>query len=108
MQKPYPPIIVGGAFPHAARRAALYGDGWMPVAMLLPDDTAAQFHAMVREAGRDPADCPIDVMAPAEDLDALKRYRDMGIRRVVPFLPTATADVALPILDRWADLIRKL
>ena len=27
VQKPHPPIIVGGAFPHAARRAIAYGDG---------------------------------------------------------------------------------
>src|ERR1051326_8175137 len=29
-QKPHPPIIVGGAFPYAARRAVRYGDGWIP------------------------------------------------------------------------------
>src|SRR5437868_3706959 len=29
-QKPHPPVIVGGAFPHAARRAIRYGDGWIP------------------------------------------------------------------------------
>src|SRR3954468_19473393 len=30
VQKPHPPIIVGGAFPFGARRALHYGDGWMP------------------------------------------------------------------------------
>ena len=30
VQKPHPPVIVGGAFPHAARRALAYGDGWIP------------------------------------------------------------------------------
>src|SRR5271169_5967310 len=30
VQKPYPPILVGGAFPWAARRAVRYGDGWYP------------------------------------------------------------------------------
>ena len=29
-QKPYPPILLGGAFPWAARRAVRYGDGWYP------------------------------------------------------------------------------
>ncbi|MBR1212847.1 LLM class F420-dependent oxidoreductase [Bradyrhizobium sp. JYMT SZCCT0180] len=32
VQKPHPPIIVGGAFPFGARRALRYGDGWMPTA----------------------------------------------------------------------------
>ncbi len=31
VQKPYPPILVGGAFPQAARRAIRYGDGWCPI-----------------------------------------------------------------------------
>ena len=30
VQKPHPPILVGGAFPYSARRAVRYGDGWMP------------------------------------------------------------------------------
>src|SRR5882757_4504287 len=30
VQKPNPPVIVGGAFPYGARRAVRYGDGWMP------------------------------------------------------------------------------
>jgi alkanesulfonate monooxygenase SsuD/methylene tetrahydromethanopterin reductase-like flavin-dependent oxidoreductase (luciferase family) len=27
----HPPILVGGGFPQAARRAIRYGDGWCPV-----------------------------------------------------------------------------
>ena len=36
-----PPIIVGGAPPHALRRAVRFGDGWMPTAL----------HADVLESG---------------------------------------------------------
>ena len=32
VQKPHPPVIVGGAFPWAARRAIRYGNGWIPIA----------------------------------------------------------------------------
>ena len=32
VQKPHPPVIVGGAFPQAARRAVRYGEGWIPLA----------------------------------------------------------------------------
>ena len=31
VQKPHPPIIIGGGFPQAAKRAIAYGDGWMPI-----------------------------------------------------------------------------
>src|ERR1700731_2066626 len=30
VQKPHPPVLVGGAFPYGARRALAYGNGWMP------------------------------------------------------------------------------
>jgi alkanesulfonate monooxygenase SsuD/methylene tetrahydromethanopterin reductase-like flavin-dependent oxidoreductase (luciferase family) len=32
MQKPHPPIHVGGAFPYDPRRVIRYGDGWIPTA----------------------------------------------------------------------------
>ena len=32
VQKPHPPVIVGGAYPQAARRAVRYGEGWIPLA----------------------------------------------------------------------------
>ena len=38
----------------------------------------------------------------------LKRYRDIGIARVATSLPAAKEDVVLPILDRWAGLIRQV
>src|SRR5580658_5954221 len=32
VQKPHPPVILGGSFPQAARRAIRYGNGWVPIA----------------------------------------------------------------------------
>ena len=46
------------------------------------------------------------VFGVSEDLDRLKLYRDRGIARVVVSLPSANADEILPMLDRWAELIR--
>jgi len=112
VQKPYPPIIVGGAFPHAARRAVRYGDGWVPIAGRAPygdvHDYLPKFKAMVPEAGRDLAALPITLFGGTEDLDLLKRYRDMGIARVVTTLPPEPADKTLPVLDRWSELIRRV
>ena len=110
VQKPHPPVIVGGAFPHGARRAVRYGDGWIPLAGRPGSDifdNMPKFQAMLKEAGRDPATCPVSIFGAAEDGDALKRYRDLGVVRVTPSLPAAKEDVVLPILDRWAALIRQ-
>jgi probable F420-dependent oxidoreductase len=112
VQKPHPPIIVGGAFPHAARRAVRYGDGWVPIAGRAPygdvNDYLPKFKQMVAEAGRDPAALPITLFGGTEDADLLKRYRDMGVTRVVTTLPPEPAAKTLPVLDRWAELIRRV
>jgi hypothetical protein len=43
-----------------------------------------------------------------EDADRLARYRDLGIVRVVVGLPSAPAAEILPLLDRWAELVRQI
>ena len=110
VQKPYPPIIVGGAFPHAARRAIRYGDGWVPIAGRAPygdvNEYLPKFKQMAAEAGRDLAALPITLFGGTEDADLLKRCGDMGVTRVVTTLPPEPADKTLPVLDRWAKLIR--
>jgi hypothetical protein len=99
-------------FPHAARRALRYGDGWIPH-LRRPQyedvtDFLPQFRQMAAEAGRDLADVPLTVWGVPEDLDRLKRYRDQGVARGVVQLATEKAEITLPILDRWAGLIRQL
>jgi probable F420-dependent oxidoreductase len=112
VQKPHPPVIIGGMFPHAARRALRYGDGWIPHSRRPQyedvTDFLPHFRQMAAEAGRDPATVPITVWGIGEDIDRLHRYRDQGVARVVISLPAEPAEKTLPILDRWAELIRRL
>src|SRR5882762_4468979 len=93
VQKPHPPVLVGGAFPYGARRAIAFGEGWVPHARrpaygdvlgLLPD-----FRKLAVEAGRDPATLPITIFGVPEDRDLVARYRDAGVARVVFNLPPA-------------------
>jgi len=111
VQKPHPPVIVGGAFPYAARRAIEYGDGWIPHARRPSYEDLSvlltQFHKMCAEAGRDPATLPISVFGTVEDADALKRYRDAGVQRIIFTLPPGKADEVLPILDRFASIMKQ-
>jgi hypothetical protein len=59
---------------------------------------------MAEEAGRDPKSLPVTLGGPPEDLDLLKRFRDLGVVRVNFPVPPAKADEVLPILDRVAKL----
>jgi len=108
-QKPHPPVIVGGAFRLAARRAIRYGDGILPFAASTGSGSAEEFmpvwRRMAAEAGRDPQSLSVTVGGAPEDLVVLRRNRDLGVTRMNVRLPPAKADEILPILDRWAKLI---
>jgi len=112
VQKPHPPVIIGGMFPHAARRALRYGDGWIPHSRRPQyedvTDFLPQFRQMAAEAGRDPASVPITVWGVGEAVGRLRRYQDQGVARIVVSLPSEPAGKTLPTLDRWAALIRHL
>jgi hypothetical protein len=43
-----------------------------------------------------------------EDLDVLKRNRNLGVTRMTVRLPPAKEGEILPILDRWAKLIQQV
>ena len=106
------PVIVGGAFPHGARRALRYGNGWIPHSRRPQyedvTDFLPQFRQMAAEAGRDPAEVPVTVWGAPENADRLQRYRDQAVARVVVSLPAEPAAKTLPRLDRWAELIRHI
>ena len=112
VQKPHPPVIVGGAFPYSARRAIPYGDGWIPhatrntyaeIADMLPE-----FRKMATEAKRDPKSIEITVWGPKQDAVLMKRYEDLGVSRVVFNLESEKADTSLPIIDSWEKLMRQV
>ena len=111
VQLPYPPVIVGGAFPYSARRAIRYGEGWIPqavrggygeIADLIPE-----FRKMATEAGRNADEIAITVWAPRRDLELMKRYADLGVERVVFSVESEKADKALPVIDEIAAFMQK-
>ena len=62
LQRPHPPIWVGGHHPAAIRRAAILADGWMGAGGSTSASLAAAvplLHAELERAGRDPATFPI-------------------------------------------------
>ena len=75
VQKPYPPIWIGGGSRPAIRRAAQIGDCWHPVgaipaAPLEPEELAEKLVLLRQDAakvGRDPATIQVSVKAPLYD-----------------------------------------
>src|SRR5216117_728944 len=108
VQRPHPPVIVGGMGPNAMKRVASWGDGWMPIG--LPADEVADarrtIEQLARARGRDPDRISVSVMigAPpglessALDLmpshEVLARYAEAGADRVIVSVPTRTSSRA--------------
>ncbi len=75
LQKPHPPIWIGGHSAAALRRVARLGDGWHPVGAnpavpLTPAELRAsldQLFRMTEEEGRDPSKLTISFKAPVYD-----------------------------------------
>ena len=109
VQQPHPPVVFGGNTPPALRRAVHNGDGWFGF-NLLPEEAASsvqQLRQHASETGRSVDDLFIAV-APGEKmpqvtLDALKQYRDAGVKHVVLRLPTAHPDRIDAALEEMAE-----
>jgi probable F420-dependent oxidoreductase len=104
IQRPHPPIIVGGDGPLSVQHAVEYGDGWLPHTIgggaPLADRIAA-INQKLAEAGRQPI--PITVFG-ARDDDEIAEYRSLGVSRCVFWLPSRPRDEVMPVLDRYAAL----
>jgi len=79
LQKPHPPLWVGGWTEAAMKRAAALGDGWLP-AWLLPEDIGKRFSQLKESAerqGRDPEKIQLGIeVYGCIDRDAVKARRD--------------------------------
>jgi len=109
VQKPHPPIHLGGGFPKAVERAIDYGDGWMPIFgrdEIL--ERIPEVRERVRAAGRDPEKFEISIFAAPPQPELLARARAAGVARCVFGLPPAKAEEVLPLLDRYAELMRSV
>ena len=108
VQKPHPPVILGGAFRgRRGARCATATAGIPTPAAAIPRNTcrASGRWRWTRAATRIAAG---DLGGAPEDADKLKRFRDLGAVRVNVTLPAESADQILPVLDRWAKLIPRL
>jgi probable F420-dependent oxidoreductase len=98
---PRPPIIVGGAPPHAIRRAVRFGEGWMPMAahaQVLEDGIASLREGMAA-AGKPPPEVVLLQPLPVEDEERLAsrlgELAALGVTRVVhPWRYRDTDEVA--------------
>jgi probable F420-dependent oxidoreductase len=104
VQRPHPPVLLGGNGPNTLKRVVRYGDGWMPNRGRFLE-RVPELRRMAEEAGREPI--PITSYGgPDGDAAEIERYREAGLERVIWYLPADGRDPALRRLEELAELIR--
>jgi alkanesulfonate monooxygenase SsuD/methylene tetrahydromethanopterin reductase-like flavin-dependent oxidoreductase (luciferase family) len=104
VQKPHPPILMGGDGPTTFDRVAEFCDGWMPIMRpgRNPVEKIPALRERLQRAGRDPGKCRCSIFfAPPRkpDLDALAAA---GVSRAIFGLPSESREAVLPRLDAYA------
>ena len=110
VQKPHPPIIMGGDGATTFDRIVEFCDGWMPISGRASQgpslsEKIATLKRQAEGAGRDPASISITSFGTRPDPDVIQRMETEGVDRGIFSLPSEKREAVLPIIDRCAKLI---
>ncbi len=107
IQRPRPPILLGGETDHTLRRVIKYCDGWLPRARD-PEIIVrgiARLNELAEEAGRDTESISVNVFAPRPDAELIDRFKSMGVARIVLWLPPEDSDAVSRRLDGYTRFL---
>jgi probable F420-dependent oxidoreductase len=104
VQKPHPPILLGGSARNVFQRVVDWGDGWMPTRATPEDIKRARMtlNQLAAAIGRDQSSIEITVFGEASDPEVLKRFEEAGASRVIVRPQTTEGDAALTELEHIA------
>jgi probable F420-dependent oxidoreductase len=109
VQKPHPPVLLGGESGYTLQRIVDFCDGWFPRGRasdrILPG--LADLRARAERAGRDPKTISTSVFGAPADQSTLDRWAEAGVTRGILRLPSESRDTVLPLLDQWVKLLRR-
>lgn len=100
VQRPHPPIYVGGSGEAAFRRIAELGDAWLANSGS-PEELRPQMERLREVAGRE---VPVTLYAMPEDAEAVEGYQRIGVERVLFYLPTMPEAETIARLDSMAGI----
>jgi len=102
-----PPVLLGSQSPKSFERVAEYCDGWMPINFPRADFSAsiAKLREAEKKAGSKHKSVSMFGVGPNEE--ALKKFLELGMERLIFALPPAPRDTVLPMLDNYAKLMAK-
>ncbi len=108
VQKPHPPVLLGGESGHTLQRVVDFCDGWFPRgragdAILTG---LAELKTRAARAGRDMRTISVSVFGAKPEPAALDRLAQAGVTRAILRLPSEPREAVLPLLDQYATFIR--
>jgi probable F420-dependent oxidoreductase len=108
LQKPHPPILMGGDGPTTFDRVVEFCDGWMPIGFRAPGIVAKipVLREAAAKAGRDPKSLSVSIFGVKPDRAAVDPLAGAGVDRIVFMVPSETRDKVLPLLDAYAAVTR--
>jgi probable F420-dependent oxidoreductase len=107
MQRPHPPILLGGSSDYTVKRVVEFCDGWSPLGIsgFNAKEAVARLRQAASAAGRDFSTLSIHMFAPPPKQAILDEYREAGIDRSFLMIPDLTRDEILVVLDKYARLM---
>jgi len=108
VQKPHPPVILGGHAPQVLRRRVDHADGWLPnrITPAEVETSRGQLDAMAKEAGRDPRSITISVYGQPPDRAVVQALLNAGADRVVVRPEHVETEAAMgEQLERMAEAV---
>ena len=106
VQRPHPPILLGGNGPNTLQRVVRYADGWMPNRGEVLG-RISELQRMAEEAERGPI--PVTTYGGAKDDPAeIDGLRHAGVERLIWYVPADGRDAALRRLEEITELVRAL
>jgi alkanesulfonate monooxygenase SsuD/methylene tetrahydromethanopterin reductase-like flavin-dependent oxidoreductase (luciferase family) len=109
VQKPHPPVHMGGDGATTFDRVIEFCDGWMPIGGRREGPSLAekitQLRRRLEAAGRDPHSVEISSFDARPERETINRLAAAGVDRVILRLPTEGRAVVEPLLDQYARLI---
>ena len=109
VQRSHPPILIAGELGLAARRAAEWGNGWMPRYLWstpgMVEDGRRRMEKGWLELGRDPATIDITLFGCRRDRAEIARWADAGVTRILFVLPMEDETGTVVRLERIADRV---
>ena len=107
VQKPNPPVLLGGETRYSLERVVDFCEGWMPRTRAFTDAKAemARLAEFADRAGRDAGTIRTSVFGATGDPEALDSYREAGVFRALVTIPPKGRDEVLPLLDKHAKLL---